>query len=139
MAGYRTEQKKMLLAYLQANGKDAHGIEELSEGMRAMYGELSPGVSTVYRLMDRLVKEGTVKRFPNEQGRGFVYQIVAGRTCRSHLHLKCLSCGRLLHMDETLSEELVDRLLSVCGFSLCEEETVLFGACEACRREGTVE
>ncbi len=138
MAGYKTEQKKMLLAYLQANGKSAYGIEELAEGMRTMYGELSPGVSTVYRLMDRLVKEGTVKRFPKEQGRGFLYQIVAGRTCRKHLHLRCVSCGRLLHMEESLSEEISVRLLSVCGFSLKEEETVLSGVCKICREGETV-
>ena len=133
MAGYKTEQKKLLLAYLQANGKTAYGIEELASGMRETYGELSPGVSTVYRLMDRLVKEGTVKRFPRETGRGFVYQIVAGRTCRSHMHLRCLHCGRLFHMDSLLSEELAERLRAVCRFSLNEEETVLFGSCEACR------
>ena len=135
MAGYRTEQKKMLLAYLQANGAYAHRVEELAEGMRAMYGELAPGVSTVYRLIDRLCKEGTVKRFPKEQGRGFVYQIVAGRACRSHLHLKCQRCGRLIHLDAALSEELTGRLLETSGFALFEEETVLFGLCEACRKE----
>lgn len=135
MAGYRTEQKKMLLAYLQANGKAALGMDELAAGMRATYGELSPGVSTVYRLMDRLVKDGTVKRFPKERGRGFVYQIVAGRACRSHLHLRCLQCGRLLHADGILSEELSQRLLALCRFSLNEEDTVLLGTCEACQGE----
>lgn len=134
MSGYRTEQKKMLLAYLQANGTQAYSVEALAQGMRSMYGELAPGVSTVYRLIDRLSKEGTVKRFPKEIGRGFVYQIVAGRTCRSHLHLKCSRCGRLIHMDSALSEELTNRLLSVCGFALNEEETILFGSCEDCRR-----
>ena len=138
MSGYRTEQKKMLLAYLQANGKDACGIETIAAGMQATYGELAPGVSTVYRLMDRLVKEGTVKRFPKEGGRGFVYQIVAGRACRSHLHMKCLQCGRLLHTDALLSEELSRQLFSVCGFTLREEETVLFGVCDVCGKAEVV-
>ncbi len=135
MAGYKTEQKKMLLAYLQANATRAYGVEELAEGMRSIYGELSPGVSTVYRLIDRLSKEGTVKRFPKECGRGFVYQIVAGRACRSHLHLRCGRCGRLIHLDSALTEELTERILAVSGFALSEEETVLFGACRDCREE----
>ena len=106
--------------------------------MRRSYGELSPAVSTVYRLIDRLVKEGTVKRFPKERGRGFVYQIVAGRACRSHLHLRCVSCGRLLHLDGAVSEEISEKLLSACGFSLREDETVLSGVCGICREEKAV-
>ena len=132
MAGYRTEQKKMLLAYLQANGGEAYTVEELAEGMRATYGELSPGVSTVYRLMTRLAEEGKVKRFLREKGRGFVYQIVAGRGCSHHLHMKCTRCGRLLHLDGAVSAELHERILAQSGFTLCGEATVLFGVCESC-------
>lgn len=137
MAGYRTEQKKMLLAYLQARGGEAYTVEELAEGMRAVYGELSPGVSTVYRLMTRLSEEGRVKRFVRREGRGFVYQIAAGRDCSHHLHMKCTSCGRLLHLDGALSEELRERIRSVGGFSLCEEATVLFGLCRDCEKKGS--
>ncbi len=137
MAGYRTEQKKMLLAYLQAHGDEAYTVEELAEGMRGIYGELSPGVSTVYRLMTRLAEEGRVKRFPKSHGRGFVYQIVAGRSCAAHLHMKCTDCGRLVHLDFALSEELSRRIMAVSQFALSEEETVLFGVCAECQKQSS--
>ncbi len=133
MAVYRTEQKKMLLAYLQAHGSEAYTVEELVDGMRAMYGELVPGTSTVYRLITRMVEEGSVKRFAKGKGRGFVYQIVVGRSCHAHLHMKCTDCGRLFHVSETLSEEMGQRLLDGFRFLLDTEQTVLFGLCETCQ------
>jgi Fur family ferric uptake transcriptional regulator len=57
---------------------------------------------------------------------------VVGRECRSHLHMKCLDCGRLLHLDGALSEALAGRIRKEADFALCEEETVLFGRCAAC-------
>ncbi len=133
MAEYRTEQKKLLLAYLQANGTEAYTVEALVEGMSRMYGELAPGTSTVYRLMTRLVEEGRVKRFSKSGGRGYVYQIVAGRSCQTHLHMKCVLCGRLLHLSEALTEKLGKQVCAEQGFLLRAEETVLFGLCDQCQ------
>ncbi len=133
MAQYRTEQKTMLLDFLRSHGENAYTVDELVEGMRLLYGEGTPATSTVYRLMTYLVEEGTVKRFVKGHSRRFVYQIVGGRDCHAHLHLKCMECGKLLHLDETVSERLLCAVRSSNDFSVSEEETVLFGACAVCR------
>ncbi|MBE6546131.1 MAG: Fur family transcriptional regulator [Ruminococcaceae bacterium] len=132
MAEYRTEQKTMLSDFLRANREHAYTVDELAEGMRLSYGEAAPGKSTVYRLMTHLVEEGTVKRFVKGHSRRFVYQIVGGADCHSHLHLKCMECGKLLHLDEEVSERLLRAVRSSNDFSVDEEETVLFGACAVC-------
>ena len=132
MAEYATEQKKMLSDFLKENAERAFSVDELIEGMKARYGEGIPGTSTVYRLMTRLVEEGTVKRFVKGHSRHFVYQIVGDEHCRSHLHLKCIGCGKLLHLDERVSDALLDTIRSNSEFSVNEEETVLFGECAAC-------
>ena len=134
MAEYATEQKKMLLDFLRSNCESAYTVEELVEGMQALYGAEGPGKSTVYRLMTHMVEDGTVKRFVKGHSRRFVYQIVAGEHCRSHLHLKCMDCGRLIHLDEQVSEELLDKVRLCSNFAVSEEETVLFGACSDCNR-----
>ena len=135
MAGYATEQKRMLLDFLRDHCESAYTVEELILGMRQTYGEGIPGKSTVYRLMTRLVEEGTVKRFVRGHSRQFVYQIVAGEHCHSHLHLKCMGCGKLIHLDEGLSDELLGKVRASSDFAVDEEETVLFGACAACHRK----
>lgn len=134
MAEYRTDQKKILLELLRRHCENSYSIESLMEMMEAeSAGRKIPGKSTVYRLMTKLVSEGTVKRFASSGGSGFVYQIVAGEHCESHLHLKCTGCGRIIHMQENVSEELLLRIRDSSGFSVSEEDTVIFGKCMKCK------
>ena len=136
MAVYSTEQKRMLSDILSENRENAYSIEELIGELRKRYGENAPGQSTVYRLITRLVEDGEVKRFVKGNGRKFVYQIVDCHGCGSaHLHLKCVGCGKLIHLDHLSSEELVQKIEKVSDFSVMEAETVLFGACSDCKRE----
>ena len=132
MAEYTTEQKKMLLDFLTKYAHRSFSVDELIGEMKDEYGEGVPGTSTVYRWMTRLVDEGRVKRFVKGHSRRFVYQIVGGAHCRSHLHLKCMECGTLLHLDERVSDALLDQIKANNDFSVNEEETVLFGECSAC-------
>ena len=136
MAVYSTEQKRMLSDILSENRENAYSIEELIGELRKRYGEGAPGQSTVYRLITRLVEDGEVKRFVKGNGRKFVYQIVDCHGCGSaHLHLKCVGCGKLIHLDHMASEELVKKIEKVSDFSVMEAETVLFGECSDCTRE----
>ena len=132
MAEYATEQKKMLSDFLAKHAQCAFSVDELVAQMRIEYGSDVPGTSTVYRLINRLVEEGRVKRFVKGHSRRFSYQIVDGEHCRSHLHLKCIGCGRLVHLDERISDELLDKIRDNSNFSVSEAETVLFGECASC-------
>jgi len=133
MTEYNTEQKRILLEFLRSHNQEAYSMEELICMLRQCYGDNAPGKSTVYRLMTRLVEEGTVKRFVKGHSRGFVYQTIDNDHCHYHLHLKCMECGKLLHLDEETSDELLDKVARVKNFSVSEEETVLFGRCADCK------
>lgn len=133
MACYNTEQKKTLVEFLQRNKDRAYTIEELAKELKTAYGENAPGKSTVYRLIPHLSDEGLVRRIPKENGRGFLYQTVEDERCRGHLHLRCINCGRLLHLDDSLSEELLIKVKEICSFTVNEEETLLLGNCLACK------
>lgn len=133
MREYNTEQKKILIAFMRQNHETAYAIEELAESLKAVYGDAAPGKSTVYRLVPHLVKEGKLTRLPKGQGRGFVYQSLEGDSCHGHLHLKCIRCGKLLHLDDDLSEELLLKVRDLCGFSVNERDSVLLGSCLSCR------
>ena len=136
MAHYSTEQKKLLYAYLSGNGHRAYTVDELIEGLRLSYGMCAPGKSTVYRLIMKLVEEGKVRRFSKGSGRQFVYQIVGCRDGEAHIHLRCISCGKFMHLDEKTSEELICRVEKACGFAVKTGETVLFGECADCKKHG---
>ncbi|MCI8584401.1 MAG: transcriptional repressor [Lachnospiraceae bacterium] len=137
MAQYQTEQKRILLAYLKAHSEEAFTIEELCERLKSEPAVVSPpGKSTVYRIMPRLVEEGLVKRFVEGNSRKFLYQMVCGAHCDSHLHMKCSVCGKLYHMRDEESEALFMQVMKRHRFQIDEGKTVLFGQCEGCcRRE----
>lgn len=134
MAHYQTEQKKMLLAFLQSHKEQAFSIDELCEAMKAeLQKESVPGKSTIYRLMPELLEEGVVKRFVKEHSRKFLYQMIGGEHCHHHLHLKCSICGKVVHMAEIESEALLLQVLENYGFFIDAGKTILFGSCKECK------
>lgn len=130
MASYKTHQKDMLLGYL-AELKEPCTIDEICDGLSS--SAEAPGKSTVYRLINRLVEEGSVKRFVKSGSKQFVYQLVADEECHHHLHMKCVNCGKLLHMEHKMSEELIGLIAAGNEFAVDSEETTLFGKCKECK------
>lgn len=133
MAQYQTEQRRIILAYMKAHSEEAFAIEELCEKLKKETAFTAvPGKSTVYRIMPKLVEEGLVKRFVKGNSRKFLYQMVCGKHCDHHLHMKCSICGKLYHMEDAESEALFLQVMRKHHFQLDEGSTVLFGQCESC-------
>ena len=132
MAEYKTQQKEVLLGFLYAHRDTPMSVEDISDRLRDAC-ENAPGKSTVYRLMGRLYEEGSVKRFEKGNSRTFLYQFAGEEACHHHLHMRCLSCGRLLHMDHTQSERLLNEIYGSSDFEVDQTETTLFGRCANCR------
>ena len=132
MAQYATEQKKILIDFLREHYEASFTVEEIVSELQCTHGDKIPAKSTVYRLITRLVEEGAVKRFVKGHSRQFLYQIVDCEHCHSHLHLRCMDCGKLFHLNEKLSDELLDVIRFSSNFSVNEAETVLVGACSDC-------
>ncbi len=130
MAQYKTHQKDALLAYMSANGETPLSAEEIWNGLSETSD--APGKSTVYRFINRLVEEGKLKRFERGNSRTFVYQLAADAACRTHLHMKCTGCGKLLHMDRAQSEKILGEILDDSDFAVSREDTTLFGTCRDC-------
>ena len=131
MAEYNTEQKKILLDFLNANSTKAYTIEEITESLGAGIGK-----STVYRLMTKLVEEKRVQKSAGN-GRSFVYRALTDEHCKHHLHLQCKDCGQILHLDEATSDALLSSVMSAKDFSVSEEDTVLLGKCAGCKMRGS--
>lgn len=137
MATYKTQQKTDLIDFLKAHSDKALTIDEIVEKMKSDQSfENAPGRSTVYRLMSKLVEEGTVTCFSRGGGAKATYQIIGGEHCHHHMHMKCTGCGRLLHMSDEDSGKLMDQIRSLSNFDIDLHQTLLFGRCEGCGRKG---
>ena len=130
MSTYQTEQKKLLLDFLSKNRDRSFTIDEITAGIEKSGASLAR--STVYRLASKLEGEGVIRRFVKADSRSASYQLAACEHCEAHLHLKCVGCGKLFHMDEAVSDELVRTIRAFNAFSVDEEESVLYGKCSTC-------
>lgn len=130
MAKYQTKPRRMLLNFLAENPEQSYTAEELAAALSREYGPEAPGKSTVYRLVSKLAQEEQIRRSEPEGVHLSYYQI---NRCHDHLHLKCTDCGRLIHMQESASEQLLREILQSSGFAVNEHQTVIYGRCNGCK------
>ena len=72
-------------------------------------------------------------KYVADKGEKAVFQYVdEGRHCREHLHLKCVRCGRIYHLDCHFMDEVRAHLMAEHGFTLQCEGSVLYGLCRSC-------
>lgn len=125
---YKTEKKAALLAFLKENSSRAFTVDQIVSA-------LSPsgdGRSTYYRIISDMVKESKVKRIADDHTRHTTYQYLGDGHCTEHLHLKCKSCGRLIHLDCEASHRIETEILALGSFSI-DEGSMLFGRCAECK------
>ena len=133
MAVYKTAQREALLAFLRENCEKSFTVREIAEGIKQDAGiEKAPGESTIFRLIKELVESGEVRRTVKDNSRTFVYQIMKSSDCGHHLHMKCKVCGKLCHMDEQESREIMEKIRSNDMFEV-DSSTILIGKCSGCK------
>lgn len=131
---YQTAGRAALLVYLKE--KTADTPQSADEIYRRL-GEAGAGVgrSSVYRLLGEFSASGTVRKYTAKGG--CVYQFVGERAdCGGHLHLRCLSCGRVCHLKCDCNEEISSHLKAMHGFLVDSGRSVLYGTCAACAGGG---
>ena len=129
--GYNTRQKTAIAEQIKALGDEHFTIDGLCDLM-AKKGEVV-GRTTVYRLLEKLTEDGAVKKFVMPQGESSCYQYVGGHNhCNEHFHLKCETCGSLIHMECDEMNELIEHIKDHHGFVLNPLKTVIYGVCEGC-------
>ena len=124
---YNTQKNREIIEFLKENKDRAFCAEEIS---RALNSD-QKGKSTVYRQLKKLVENGNVKRLADAETRRVTYQYLDKVSCSCHLHLKCVVCGKLIHMSDSISASLKSILLSCENFTL-DQSSLLLGKCSDC-------
>lgn len=130
-SGYNTKQKENLLAYLIKN-KDKHtNVQEISAYLTA---EGTPmGTATIYRQLDKLVENGIVRKYVFDGKTGACYQYIESENgCHEHFHLKCISCGQLIHIDCDHLHGINRHIYEEHSFKVDSSQTVFYGICSDC-------
>lgn len=131
-SSYKTRQRDQILQYLTEHRREHTTAEDLVEAFRAR--NVKVGKSTIYRYLDVLVQSGQLRKYTIDESGSACYQYVEDPgDCAKHFHLKCLDCGRLLHIESDLLPAVSQEIQSQYGFVVDHCKTVLYGQCKSCR------
>ena len=131
---YSTRQKRELLRFLKERELQHFSVDDVVFEMQDRGEKI--GRSTVYRYLEALAEQGSVRKYQGVQGIT-QYQHVSDDThCDGHFHMMCSRCGNLMHVDCRLMGTLAKHLMEDHGFQLDPRETILVGICQNCRKDG---
>ena len=131
---YRTRQREDILSFLRTTAGGHFTAADVCEHFRAQGRAI--GTATVYRQLERLTGEGQVKKYILSDNGGACFEYIdPEQCCRKPVcyHLKCETCGRLIHAACQEITGLEDHLLARHGFRIDPNRTVFYGVCQACR------
>ena len=124
---YSTRQKREMLSYLKKHDMEPYSVDELVFRMQEQGERI--GRTTVYRYLEQLAEQGSVRKYQNAQGVTQYQHIEDDSHCDSHFHMMCRSCGRLYHVSCELMEKLSQHIYTDHSFRLDLRETILVGTC----------
>jgi len=131
MRDYNTGQRRNLLAVLEKHCDEQLSAEQIAALIENEGGEIS--LSAVYRNIERLEQDGLVRRSSVGGSKKAVYQYIGGQ-CAQHLHLQCVACGQITHLDDKAVSAMRSAVSSCGDFAIDEKMTVLYGRCGACSK-----
>lgn len=132
--GYATASRKKILDFLKSNCDRTVTVTDIDHYLKENDSEVN--ITTIYRYLDKLAGDGTVIRYVAEKGSQAVYQYVErGHHCEEHLHLKCVECGRIIHLECAFMAEISGHILEDHGFALQCKNSILYGVCKECKQQ----
>ena len=130
MNKYNTKQKEILTLFFKDNKDSQFSVNEIAE---RICNEYKIGKSTVYRLVKELTEAGIIRCFHDRSLNMSLYQYADKHIgCEHHLHLKCNSCQKIIHLECEHSEMLKSHISLMHNFNIDTTSSVLYGYCSSC-------
>ena len=126
---YNTKQKDLILNVIK-NQKNEFTIKDIYEELDEIVG-----LTTIYRLVDKLIDEKVLNRFISRHNITY-YQYLKECSEENHFFLKCNKCGELIHIDCDCIDDLSSHNFRKHKFVLNKENIIINGVCEKCIKKG---
>lgn len=92
----------------------------------------SVGLTTIYRLIDKLILDGLVNKYID--GNYTYYEYLGNCTNNNHFYLKCNKCKRLIHVDCDCISDLYNHIYKKHNFIMNKNKIIINGICDKCNR-----
>lgn len=132
--GYKTKTSELILSCLRKNKDIAISVQDIAKYLEQC-GE-NPNITTIYRQLEKLLASKKIITHSSEDAKKSLYQYVEGANeCFSHLHIQCVECAKIFHLDCEDSLEFTNHIEKEHGVILDFTKTVLYGVCSDCRKK----
>ena len=130
---YKTFSHSKIIEYLEANRDRMVKVQDIDNYLKDTGIEVNN--STIYRYLNKLSNDGVIMKYVANKGEMSSFQYVgdSGHNCREHLHLRCVRCEKIIHLECGFMKEIENHVMNHHGFSLICESSVLYGICRECR------
>ena len=124
-SNYNTKQKELILDIIKKQNKE-FTIKDIYDDIKD-----SVGLTTVYRLVDKLVIDGILNKTISSDNITY-YQYLEKCDNENHFYLRCDKCGDMIHVDCDCIEGLSDHIKNEHKFRLNREKVIINGICNKC-------
>ncbi len=132
MAVYKTENREMLLGFLEKHSGDPFTVRQITAEICGSGDHGTPSESTVYRLLRELEKDGRVQKTIDPDNREYIY-IYEGES-GGRVNMRCKVCGSVYAADSETSRRIIADVAG-CGEAGSGEDIELLIKCKHCRKE----
>lgn len=90
------------------------------------------GLTTIYRHLEKMEKDGIVTKFSVEGQPGACFQYIEQGENQDCFYIKCEECGEVTKMECHHLAELYSHVNADHHFSINPKKTIFYGKCEKC-------
>jgi len=133
---YKTKQREKIREFLMENPGKHFTAYDVIDYFKNKDDTI--GLTTVYRHLDALVKEGVIKKYVFDESSSACFEYIEDPLEVEHrmsYHMKCIECGKLMHLECEEVEMLEKHIAEHHGFTIDSTRTVFYGLCEDCAKE----
>jgi len=125
---YKTKQKDQILNIIKSFNHE-FTVKEVYDSL-----EESIGLTTIYRMVDKLVSEGVINKSISKDNITF-YQYLGKCEHENHFYLKCEKCNKLEHVDCDCIINLWNHIIENHKFTPSKDQIIINGICTKCSRK----
>lgn len=129
--GYTTKQRDLIMKCLLDNRQNHLTAEDVVTYLKKQGTPV--GKTTVYRYLEKLSSDGEVHKYFIEDRIGACFQYSEDKNkCNEHFHMKCVYCGKLIHLECEYLNEIQTHVGKSHNFKIDKFKTVFYGRCDSC-------
>ncbi len=123
---YKTKTRDSIINFFKDNKQVSFSSIDLISYFKGKIDK-----ATIYRNLKTLESELIIHKVYNEKTNLYEYQL--SDDCLNHFHLKCLKCGKTIHLKCSEANEFINHISIEHSFIVKESMTTIYGMCEWCK------